>query len=98
MNAHTPGSWTYGVRKDGSIWLSIGDYQTGTHYQGDVVCSEADARLIAAAPDLLEALQSFNMKEQDIVGAQAGHLILRVPMDVIAKMAAAIAKATGGAA
>ena len=66
-----------------------------THVLGQ---AKANADVIAAAPDLLEALQSFNMKEQDIVGAQAGHLILRVPMDVIAKMAAAIAKATGGAA
>ena len=56
--AHTPGPWLYGVRKDKSIWLSIGD-PSGYHYQGDLVASEADARLIAAAPDLLAALDGL---------------------------------------
>lgn len=56
--------------------------------------SPANARLIAAAPLMLEALQAFNAKEQDIVSGSADHLVLRVPMDVIAKMAAAVAAAT----
>ena len=57
MSAHTKGPWSYGVRKDGSIWLSIGNPKTGPHYQGDLVASEANARLIANAPRLLEALR-----------------------------------------
>lgn len=57
---HTPGPWACGVRRDGSIWLSLGDRNTGPHYQGDLVASEADARLIAAAPKLLEALEASN--------------------------------------
>jgi len=52
---HTPGPWLYGVRPDGSIWLSLGDHKTGPHYQGDLVATPADARLIAATPELLAA-------------------------------------------
>lgn len=52
---HTPGPWEIGTRKDGSRWFSIGNPATGPHYQADIFCSEADARLIAAAPDLLDA-------------------------------------------
>jgi hypothetical protein len=56
---HTPGPWTYGIRRDGSIWLSLGDHKTpkAAHYQGDLCATEADARLIAAAPALLEACE-----------------------------------------
>ncbi len=54
---HTPKPWKYGVRKDGSIWLSLGNPELGAHYQGDLVATEADAKLIAAAPDLLADLQ-----------------------------------------
>ena len=56
MSGHTPGDWIYGVRRDGSMWLSIGDRRHGPHYQGDLVATEEDARLICAAPKLLEAL------------------------------------------
>jgi hypothetical protein len=56
---HTPRPWEYGIRRDKSIWLSLGDPKSGPHYQGDLVASEADARLIAAAPDLLEALKGL---------------------------------------
>lgn len=55
----TPGEWKYGVRKDGSMWLSIGDYKTGPHYQGDLVAHEDDASAIAALPDLVDALKSY---------------------------------------
>ena len=57
MSEHTPGPWKYGVRRDGSMWLSLGNPEKGPHYQGDLVASEADARLIAAAPDLLAACE-----------------------------------------
>ena len=59
---HTPGPWRIGLRRDKSIWLSIGDPKTGPHFQGDLVASIADARLIASAPDLLEACQEFVRK------------------------------------
>jgi hypothetical protein len=56
---HTPGPWVYGVRDDGSIWLSLGDFRTGPHFQGDLVASEDDARLICAAPDLLAIARRY---------------------------------------
>lgn len=59
MSEYTKGPWIYGVRHDGSKWLSIGDYKTGPHYQGDLYASESDAKLICSAPDLLEALQGM---------------------------------------
>jgi len=56
---HTPAPWTYGVRTDGSIWLSIGDHKTGPHHQGDIVATPADARLICAATNLLAVAQKI---------------------------------------
>ncbi len=85
MRAHTSGPWKYGVRSDGSIWLSLGDHSTGPHFQGDLVASEADARLICAAPDLLEALS-------DLLWIVEPNLLTR---DATKDARAAIAKATG---
>lgn len=61
---HTPAPWNQGVSKAGKecVWLngktepsrSMGDYAEW------IDCgNEANARLIAAAPELLEALQEF---------------------------------------
>ena len=61
----TPGPWIYGKRSDGSIWLSLGERrEPGEHWQGDFFGKEADARLIAAAPDLLEALKDIDFDER----------------------------------
>ncbi|NPT59712.1 hypothetical protein [Paraburkholderia elongata] len=54
----TPGPWTYGVRKDGSIWLSLGDPKSGPHHQFDFYGNEADARLVCAGPMLLQAAEA----------------------------------------
>lgn len=54
----TPGPWTYGVRRDGSIWISRGDPKRGPHYQADFCGTEADARLTCAAPLLLQAAEA----------------------------------------
>ena len=54
MSKHTPGPWTMEPFVDGC-------YDVNSPDTGDLVAheiaSEADARLIAAAPDLLEALR-----------------------------------------
>lgn len=40
---------------------------------------QANAHLIAAAPDLLAALQGLAMFEDRVLGAQGGDIILRIP-------------------
>lgn len=55
----TPGPWEYGVRDDGSLWLSLGDPKTGTHFQADLCASKDDARLIVSARELYEALDDM---------------------------------------
>lgn len=62
MNAHTPGPWTWhseGSRDYGTRGISgiNGTYVAGV--QSTRECWEGDARLIAAAPDLLVALQGI---------------------------------------
>jgi hypothetical protein len=56
---HTPGPWKFGIRRDGSMWLSLGDPIKGPHYQGDLVASPADARLIAESPAMYGAIKDF---------------------------------------
>jgi hypothetical protein len=58
MNKHTPGPWV--ATQDPSA-VNTEDWCIGAQGQIDMiaVCSEANARLIAAAPDLLEALQNL---------------------------------------
>jgi len=55
MSAHTPGPWQYGEGNDFYI------ERVGTAADDSatlaIVYTEADARLIAAAPELLEALE-----------------------------------------
>ncbi len=61
MNQHTPGPWSY--RKCGSHWNNPGleriEINYGEHGEciADTVYREADARLITAAPAMLEALR-----------------------------------------
>lgn len=66
--AHTPGPWRWFKPAGSNGWLEVeGSYADGraNEYGGPMVCSlycgdrptiEADARLIAAAPELLAAL------------------------------------------
>lgn len=63
MSKHTPGPWTYKMDKD-CLNLSVTTAYAPTEIVGGCGCCdspwvscEADARLIAAAPDLLEALE-----------------------------------------
>lgn len=67
MTNHTPGPWKYRqLYADGNI-ITEGDYWEIFTYEYDVAAffsrgapirKEADARLIAAAPELLEALRN----------------------------------------
>jgi len=57
----TPGVARYGVRTNGSIWISIGDLISGPHRQFDFDGPEAEAALYVAMrnalPELLMALE-----------------------------------------
>ena len=58
MSKHTPGPWRY--KADGGNYMLIfcsNDEGWGDNLRG--YCGEANARLIAAAPDLLEALTAL---------------------------------------
>jgi hypothetical protein len=80
MSEHTPAPWPIARAQFGSDHYTIGSRPPFVA----VVKRIADARLIAAAPDLLAALQ-------DAVEYLQHHL----PDDALAPHRAAIAKATG---
>lgn len=91
---HTPGPWTQGTSENGVECVWLDGHTESVRGMGDngtwIDCNtEANARLIAAAPDLLEALCTLS-ELYDAMGAPRG------PTRIIAD--AAIAKATGGAA
>ncbi len=70
MNKHTPGPWVVGEPNKGPVAGTVpvhtADYME-SYRAGQLVCSvygtaafsDANARLIAAAPDLLDALQKL---------------------------------------
>ena len=55
MSGHTKGSWAHD--SDGDIIAADGSYVVYGHGGQRGVSSDEDAQLIAAAPDLLEALE-----------------------------------------
>jgi len=100
MNAkHTPGPWRVEGRtteRGGALSGHIISYGTNGYGDGPdgYVCktrgtSEADANLIAAAPDLLDALK--------LITAMDGDQPARSDWDMVRIARAAIAKATGEA-
>jgi hypothetical protein len=84
MSKHTPGPWRFEPHSVGSNYMLI--YCSNTPGEGDNVrgyCGAANARLIAAAPDMLDALLAMlHDDDHDLACAKAR---------------AAIAKATEGA-
>ena len=105
--AYTPGGATYGVRPDGTIWLSIGDWSKGAHHQFDFNGSEPDARLISQAFNVADetGLTPRQLAEQRAELLEALRNLLRVcdeELDAkrtpeMALAREAIAKAQGGA-
>lgn len=99
MSKHTPGPWTQGNSKNGKecVWLNgkteppLGQGM-GLDYTWIDCGTEANARLIAAAPDLLAALKSIAIAMEDEV------LVHDDQREAMRAATAAIAKATGGAA
>lgn len=86
---HTPGPWEIRPSsnpKNGTAWRDI--VSTGCEFSPSYVGEslEQDARLIAAAPDLLAALEAFVARAKQLNGIDTGP---------VAQASAAIAKATG---
>ena len=91
MSEHTPGPWD--VSKHG---VPSGLYQAGIYAEGarndlaTVKSSEADARIIAAAPDLLAALEALMPHLNSALDAHANWSV------EIEQARAALVKAKGG--
>jgi hypothetical protein len=73
MSTHTPGPWNADWDDNGQWYVAIGGLSvSGNALRGDSgECVEsANARLIAAAPELLEAarLQVLNFERSDVSG------------------------------
>lgn len=93
---HTPGPWQHGIENEG-YFIAAGELMPDIAKR---IRNRADADLIAAAPDLLEACKAYFAWVE--VEHNHGETTFweRVEMcnNVGALMSAAIAKATGGAA
>ena len=92
---HTPGPWSLSPAEDGVIEAQDGEDFICVAVAGnpEAACRQRDlanARLIAAAPDLLEALRNL----VGGIDASARGAVLRDAREMIAARAA-IAKATG---
>jgi hypothetical protein len=84
---HTPGPWRWFDYPDGRKLLS-GQNRAVIHCpDAPMTCGPADARLIAAAPELLAALKE--------VVAEVERRRLSLPFDPIAHAKGVIAKAEG---
>jgi len=93
MSKHTPGPWEAVKRNDGygDSYMLVQTVQEPGGWEiadvrADVPCHKANARLISAAPELLEALEAL-IEETDPMQLNAGEPWCRVR--------AAIAKAKG---
>lgn len=80
---HTPGPWQHGTENEG-YFIANGELRPDI---AKAIQSEADANLIAAAPDLLEALEAMVKCSQS--------LDLHTCANASQKASSAIAKATG---
>lgn len=109
MSAHTPGPWVFAEdarpRPEVATVAWVGDFvvgiptpgfEGGNYRDADYGTDEADARLIAAAPDLLEALE-FALRDMEATRAQFASKVPNVGVlgMSIATARAAIAKARG---
>lgn len=105
---HTPGPWMVRECTRCRVWELTGpkgeDILSG-HYVGDdidgdnrgAIVREADARLIAAAPDLLEALSEAltHIEKHQRIDQHNPYTERELFKDLLFKCDAAIAKATG---
>lgn len=97
-HTHTPGSWTYGesdLSQDGNLWFIAAEISRDRFSNVAETTREADARLIAAAPELLASLKQQTCRAclRCLGNPPLGH----DPCPVCAPGCAAIAKAEGRA-
>jgi len=101
VSPHTPGPWAYCTNEREPNRSIVGTeggerprWLMSILHNGELLPQqqEADARLIAAAPDLLKAMQDLFGAELEKCMAYDGH---DDQMQAVAKARAAIAKATG---
>ena len=104
MSGHTPGPWrvgnAYTSRSVGNAYSSRSAYAVAAEFPGGHVAfveSKENAALIAAAPELLEALRPFAAIEECGVGVQVGDHAEEVCAECsqVMRARAAIAKAEG---
>lgn len=89
---HTKGPWTLCPENDGAFTIWAGERQIAEiapDDMGDTLPAKANARLIAAAPDLLAALAPL------VNAAPKDGGMIRLDGDELARARAAIAKAKG---
>lgn len=100
MSAHTPGPWMVRrFRTAGPVHVmsECGRYvMDGSSQHSSRIRNEADAKLIAAAPELLEALHRLQWLHHDDVFVYGDDDEQRVN-EALANARAAIAKAIGAA-
>lgn len=96
MSAHTPGPWHHaggGVRAvDHGKWFRIGVFDSRKLTREG---NEANARLAAAAPDLLAALESATAALRDLANGWPVRELHDTPQNILAAAESAIARATG---
>lgn len=76
MSKHTPGPWTaYGttVRAKSRFICGIKHYEIPADEEPPDRSEEADARLIAAAPELLEACRDLQIRVKDLFNRHERH-------------------------
>ena len=96
MTAHTPGPWRVDATRQTAVRGFDGRH-VATLEAGSQPTRDADARLIAAAPDLLAALRRVAPWIGKLI-ADGGHLQCVAPQDAVGALdqaEAAIAKAKG---
>jgi hypothetical protein len=95
MPKHTPGPWSYSGREVSDQWggrILLTGVAITCGRNDDYATAEANSRLIAASPDLLEACQAIKDEAEDCIG----YLLLDKSSAEYRAMLSAIAKATEG--
>ena len=93
MSEHTPGPWKVSSKASTAVFAgdrliaSAGGYMSNTRQESVVIENDANARLIAAAPDLLAACETALVMIQVLGGDY---------MAGFEKIEAAVSKAKGG--